>query len=175
MADHPALLRLEESGEGLDFNYWDVNTMDDTTLVAMIRLMARGLEREESEDCPAALSGGGDPNALFLVILDGVTDSAEAEEWGDMLERAIIGMAQGNQPGEIAAGEVLEARMIAVLGNLSEQEMAVLEAADDDPGGAACMIVRIMFQDLAREKIEIAGPLIRGMMAAGTQQGEAEP
>jgi hypothetical protein len=169
----PAITELAEAGI-LDFDSWDLTVMDDATLIQLVRLMAVGLEREERRGCPVAMAGNDGGDQLLALVLAGVTDSTEAEQWADVVERAVWGMAGQRPVGTVAAPEEIESRLYQLLENLTEEDAAVFQGAAEDPGGAACMMMRVVFQDLAGEDPAVAAPLIRALMTMGLQARERD-
>jgi len=66
---------------------WGNGPVDDSTVILMVDLMARAIERDDGPICRSLTSDGSDD--FLAAFVAAFTDSLEAEQWADMIERGV--------------------------------------------------------------------------------------
>lgn len=171
----PRLARFMAAG-GFDNpnDPWGTGPVDDSTVVLMVELMARAIERDEGPICRSLVATGDD---FLVAFVAAIHDSLEAEQWADMIERGVwstnsLGNMKRKWP--VAPPDEVRKRMFDLLGGeLSPADQAIVARTRENPNQdqtpLTCLLLRLIFRDLTTEPPEVAGAVLRGMYTMGTK------
>jgi hypothetical protein len=152
---------------------WGTGPVDDATVALMLQLFVQALDQHERAICHALVTtGNGDFISAFLASVE---DSLVAERWADMIEQGAWSTNGLRDPGRkwpVASTDDVRARMSALLnGDLSPADQQIVKRSREtgDTGDVPCLLLRLLFRQLATEPTAVAGAVMRGMYTMGSK------